>query len=48
MKVFRFFLIYSLNVLLCFPIFAQAPTTAKIAFVSRGRTYAILIEIEGF
>ena len=36
MKVFRFFLIYSLNVLLCSPIFAQAPTTAKIAFVSRG------------
>ncbi len=36
MKMFRFFLLCSLSVLLCPAIFAQAPTTAKIAFVSRG------------
>ena len=36
MKVFRFLLLCSLSFLLCPSIFAQAPTTAKIAFVSRG------------
>ena len=36
MRVFRFLLLYSLSILLCPPIFAQAPATAKIAFVSRG------------
>ena len=36
MRLFRFFLLCSLSVLLCPLIFAQAPTTEKIAFVSRG------------
>jgi TolB protein len=36
MKILRFFLLCCLSVLLCSAIFAQAPTTAKIAFVSRG------------
>ncbi len=36
MKVFRLLLLCSLSLLLCLPTFAQAPTTAKIAFVSRG------------
>ena len=36
MHVFRFFLLCCFSVALCTPIFAQAPITAKIAFVSRG------------
>lgn len=37
MKILRSFLLWCLSaLLLCPPIFAQAPTTAKIAFVSRG------------
>ncbi|MDE0011973.1 MAG: hypothetical protein OXU36_12540 [Candidatus Poribacteria bacterium] len=36
MKTLRLFLLCSLSVLLCTSILAQAPTTAKIAFVSRG------------
>ena len=34
MRIFRFLLLCSLSLLLCLPTFAQAPTTAKIAFVS--------------
>ena len=40
MKIPRFFLLCSLSVLLCTPIFAQAPMMAKIAFVSSGVTPA--------
>lgn len=36
MRVFRFLLLCSLSVLICPLILAQAPTTEKIAFVSRG------------
>ncbi|MDE0427001.1 MAG: hypothetical protein OXN25_19280 [Candidatus Poribacteria bacterium] len=36
MKKFPLLLLCSLSLLLCLPTFAQVPTTAKIAFVSRG------------
>ena len=37
MRILRFSLLYIFSVLLSFSAFAQAPTTAKIAFVSGGR-----------
>ena len=45
MKIFRFFLLWCLSILLLCPsVFAQAPTTAKIAFVSGGRNPAGIYE----